>query len=359
MNDRRALTARHRSLAGGWRAQTTTSAPSPRNRSGDAAADALAPTGDDHDLARHVELHGPTSWRWAREPARASWTGGMKHVLLCPRPRYNRPRLPLGWRHCIGLAHAHQPRDRRRHRRSRHEQPARQRARRGGVARARLACLATLGSGPRRARASSCAPKAAGSTPASTSKRCSARRGSKRCSAPTAAAPPPFAAVYECEVPVIAAVHGYCLGGGIGLVGNADIVIASTRRDLRTCPKSIAARSAPRRTSRGSCRITRCAPWCTRARRPPPPSSTPTGRSCASFPPAELRAAAREVAADIAKKSPTVIRAAKQSLNGIDPIDVKRSYRYEQGFTFELNLAGVADEARDAFVAKKDPKFSK
>src|SRR5204863_2879483 len=36
-----------------------------------------------------------------------------------------------------------------------------------------------------------------------------------------------FAAVYECEVPVIAAVHGFCLGGGIGLVGNADVVIAS------------------------------------------------------------------------------------------------------------------------------------
>ena len=26
-----------------------------------------------------------------------------------------------------------------------------------------------------------------------------------------------FSAVYECAVPVIAAVHGYCLGGGIGL----------------------------------------------------------------------------------------------------------------------------------------------
>src|SRR5438067_7393565 len=36
-----------------------------------------------------------------------------------------------------------------------------------------------------------------------------------------------FAAVYDCAVPVIAAVHGYCLGGGVGLVGNADIVIAS------------------------------------------------------------------------------------------------------------------------------------
>src|SRR5690606_41506103 len=36
-----------------------------------------------------------------------------------------------------------------------------------------------------------------------------------------------FAAVYDCPVPVIAAVHGHCLGGGIGLVGNSDIVIAS------------------------------------------------------------------------------------------------------------------------------------
>ena len=36
-----------------------------------------------------------------------------------------------------------------------------------------------------------------------------------------------------------------------------------------------------------------------------------------------------------------MIRLAKQSLNGIDPVDVKRSYRYEQGFTFELNLTGV------------------
>ena len=36
-----------------------------------------------------------------------------------------------------------------------------------------------------------------------------------------------FAAVYDCEVPVIAAVHGFCLGGGIGLAGNADIVVAS------------------------------------------------------------------------------------------------------------------------------------
>src|SRR5256886_13910187 len=36
-----------------------------------------------------------------------------------------------------------------------------------------------------------------------------------------------FAAVYDCPVPVIAAVHGFCLGGGVGLVGNADVIVAS------------------------------------------------------------------------------------------------------------------------------------
>jgi len=67
-------------------------------------------------------------------------------------------------------------------------------------------------------------------------------------------------------------------------------------------------------------------------------------------PPGELPAAARRLAEEIAAKDPAVIRLAKQSLNGIDPVDVKRSYRYEQGFTFELNLSGAGDRARQAFV---------
>ena len=67
-------------------------------------------------------------------------------------------------------------------------------------------------------------------------------------------------------------------------------------------------------------------------------------------PRSELRDAAFEVAMSIAAKSPVVIRAAKESLNGIDLWDVKRSYRFEQGFTFELNLTGVSDERRNDFA---------
>ena len=67
-------------------------------------------------------------------------------------------------------------------------------------------------------------------------------------------------------------------------------------------------------------------------------------------PRAELDEAALRVARDIAAKDTRVIRAAKEALNFIDVQRVNHSYRMEQGFTFELNLAGVADEHRDAFA---------
>ncbi len=166
-----------------------------------------------------------------------------------------------------------------------------------------------------------------------------------------------FAAVYECAVPVIAAVNGYCLGGGIGLVGNADVIVASDDATFGLPEVDRGALGA-------ATHLARLVPQ-HRMRAMVYTSATATAAELHHFgsvlrvvPPAELRDAALEVAAQIAAKSPTVIRAAKESLNGIDPVDVKRSYRFEQGFTFELNLSGVADEHRDAFVAKRETDTS-
>ena len=36
---------------------------------------------------------------------------------------------------------------------------------------------------------------------------------------------------------------------------------------------------------------------------------------------------------------------------------MKRSYRFEQGFTFELNLWGDSDELRQAFVDKRNAEL--
>ncbi len=167
-----------------------------------------------------------------------------------------------------------------------------------------------------------------------------------------------FAAVYECAVPVIAAVNGYCLGGGIGLVGNADIVIASADATFGLPEVDRGALGAATHLARLVPQHKMRAMVYTGARATAAELHA-FGSVLSVVSKDELREAALGVAREIAKKSPTVIRAAKESLNGIDPIDVKRSYRFEQGFTFELNLSGVSDEARAAFVEKREAKFEK
>ena len=167
-----------------------------------------------------------------------------------------------------------------------------------------------------------------------------------------------FAAVYECKVPVIAAVHGFCLGGGIGLVGNADVIVASDDATFGLPEVDRGALGA-------ATHLARLVPQ-HKMRAMVYTAATATAAELAAFgsvlkvvPRDELRAAAMEVAGEVAAKSPTVIRAAKESLNGIDLWDVKRSYRFEQGFTFELNLTGVADEHRDAFVEQRSTDTSR
>jgi enoyl-CoA hydratase len=162
-----------------------------------------------------------------------------------------------------------------------------------------------------------------------------------------------FAAVYECAVPVIAAIHGFCLGGGIGLAGNADVIVASEDAYFGLPEVDRGALGA-------ATHLSRLVPQ-HRMRAMVYTSSTATAQELLAYGSVwkvvtrdELVSAAFALAESIAAKSPTVIRAAKESLNGIDLWDVKRSYRYEQGFTFELNLSGVADEHRDAFVAKRE-----
>ena len=162
-----------------------------------------------------------------------------------------------------------------------------------------------------------------------------------------------FGAVYDCEVPVIAAVHGFCLGGGIGLAGNADIVVASDDATFGLPEVDRGALGVATHLARFVPQHKMRAMFFT--------GSMITAQELLAFgtvervvPRDQLDTAAEEYAATIAEKSSIVIRRAKESVNQIDPVDVKRSYRTEQGFTFELNLWGDSDELRQAFVDKRD-----
>jgi enoyl-CoA hydratase len=161
-----------------------------------------------------------------------------------------------------------------------------------------------------------------------------------------------FKAVYECAVPVVAAVQGFCLGGGVGLVGNADCIVASDDAYFGVPEVDRGALGAATHLAR------MVPPHLMRTlyftgRHITAADLVPHGSVLEVVGRDALDDAALAVAGEIAAKDTRVIRAAKEALNGIDPVDVNKSYRFEQGFTMELNLAGVSDELRDDFVGSK------
>jgi enoyl-CoA hydratase len=158
-----------------------------------------------------------------------------------------------------------------------------------------------------------------------------------------------FKAVYECAVPVVAAVHGFCLGGGVGLVGNADCVVASEEAYFGVPEVKQGALGAATHMARLVPQHMMRTLYFT-ARTVPATDLVPFGSVLEVVAREQLDDAALALAAEIAAHDTRVIRAAKEALNGIDPVDVNKSYRFEQGFTMELNLAGVSDELRDTFA---------
>ncbi|WP_078624613.1 enoyl-CoA hydratase family protein [Streptomyces monomycini] len=163
-----------------------------------------------------------------------------------------------------------------------------------------------------------------------------------------------FAAVYDCEVPVVAAVQGHCLGGGIGLVGNADAIVASDDATFGLPELDRGALGAATHLAR------LVPPHLMRTLYYTSRTTTAAelhrhGSVWAVVPRDEVLPAALALAGEIAAKDGYLLRLAKAAINGIDPVDVHRSYRFEQGFTFEANLSGVADRHRDAFARRNAP----
>ncbi|MER5912285.1 enoyl-CoA hydratase family protein [Streptomyces sp. NPDC001982] len=157
-----------------------------------------------------------------------------------------------------------------------------------------------------------------------------------------------FAAVYECEIPVVAAVQGFCLGGGIGLVGNADAIVASEDATFGLPELDRGALGAATHLARLVPQHLMRTLYYT-SRTVSAAELHAHGSVWRVVPREELRAAALELAREIAGKDGRLLRLAKAAINGIDPVDVRRSYRFEQGFTFEAGLSGVADRVRSAF----------
>ncbi|WPP46456.1 enoyl-CoA hydratase family protein [Pseudomonas sp. AN-1] len=165
-----------------------------------------------------------------------------------------------------------------------------------------------------------------------------------------------FRAVHRSPVPVIVAVHGFVLGGGIGITGAADIVVAAE------CA-TFALPEVDRGAMGGGAHLQRLFPV-QKVRYLFFTGEKIGAREAERYgfiervvAKEELREAALEIAAKIAAKSPAMIRIAKEALNGIEDGNLEDKYRWEQGFTLQAYTSPDSAETRRAFVEKRDAKF--
>jgi enoyl-CoA hydratase len=167
-----------------------------------------------------------------------------------------------------------------------------------------------------------------------------------------------FRAIHRGFKPVIAAVHGFVLGGGIGICGAADIIVAAP--DARFGVPEVdrgalgagahLARMFPEQKVRYMY-FTGESIDAAEAHR--------LGAVERVVPREQLRETALEIARMIARKSPAVMKLAKEALNGTEPGDLEHDYRWEQGFTAQAYLTAESAETRRAFVEKREVKFDK
>lgn len=158
-----------------------------------------------------------------------------------------------------------------------------------------------------------------------------------------------FKAIRDCEIPVVIAVHKFVIGGGIGICGASDTIIAADDAYF-SLPE------VDRGAMGGASHLLRMLPlhkvraaFFTGGNIPAEEAYRLGGVEMV-VPRKRLVEEARTFCAVIASKSRKALVTAKEALNGLEPRDVDRGYRWEQGFTLEMYMHEDSQKARDAFV---------
>jgi enoyl-CoA hydratase len=167
-----------------------------------------------------------------------------------------------------------------------------------------------------------------------------------------------FKAIHLNPKPVIVALHGFVLGGGIGISGAADFIVASD------CTR-FGVPEVDRGAMGGGAHLQRMFPvqkvryMYLTGEFIDAQEAYRLGAIEKVVPKEELRQTALDMAAKIAEKSSPMIQLAKEALTGIEDGNLEDKYRWEQGFTLQAYTEGDSQEARDAFIEKRDANFDK
>jgi enoyl-CoA hydratase len=158
-----------------------------------------------------------------------------------------------------------------------------------------------------------------------------------------------FKAIRDAEVPVVVAVHKFVIGGGIGICGASDTIIAADDAYF-SLPE------VDRGAMGGASHLSRMLPL-HKVRAAfftggniPAEEAWRLGAVEKVVSREALTEEARAFCAIVASKSRKALVIAKEALNGLESRDVDRGYRWEQGFTLEMYMHEDSQKSRDAFV---------
>ena len=165
-----------------------------------------------------------------------------------------------------------------------------------------------------------------------------------------------YHSVRECQKPVIGALNGPALGGGLAIAASCDILLAAESACLGLPEIDVGLLGGGRHAQRlfGHSRLRR---MMLTGYRVYGPELYRLGIVEECVPGDNLMDAAMEIASEIAAKSPVAIKLAKHALNTIEELTLRDGYRFEQTMTGQLSQTEDSREAMRAFIEKRKPVF--
>lgn len=165
-----------------------------------------------------------------------------------------------------------------------------------------------------------------------------------------------FASIYDCPVPVVAAVRGAALGTGIGIAACCDVVVAGESARFGTPEVSVGVmggaahlgRLIPQPILRAM--YFTADPW-------PASDLVGFGSVLRVVPDEEVLDSALALTAKMTRHSLAALRHAKESMNTIEFMDLKAGYEFEQRMTGRLAAEPDAKEAVAAVRENRAPVY--
>ena len=171
---------------------------------------------------------------------------------------------------------------------------------------------------------------------------------------------PTFSLIREIKKPIIAAVSGYCLGGGLELAMSCDMIISSTKSKFGQPEINLGIIPG----AGGTQRLTRAVgkfiamEMILNNRTLKAEEALSMGLINAVYPVEDYLEKGLSLAQEIASKAPLAIQAAKRAINQVDELALTDGLNEERDLFFNLFSTQDQKEGMGAFLEKRKPDWT-